>query len=122
MGILVVLFGFAIVVLGFYVLIKGIRINQSVRKYEFENRTGGGSVRFKDFDASLEHQRKQMRSKFVQGLGLAVAIVGTSRSSLAWSCCSEIQSQLVGRRRTGSTLPSGRCHGFGVVVLPSICN
>lgn len=77
MGILVVLFGVSIIFLGFYVLIKGIRINQAVRKYEFENRTGGGSIKFKDFDASLEHQRKQMRAKFVQGLGLAVAIVGT---------------------------------------------
>jgi len=76
MGMLVVIFGVLIIAFGFFITIKGARINQEIRKYEFENRTDGGTVKFKDFDSSLEHNRKQMRAKFVQGLGLFIAVIG----------------------------------------------
>ena len=52
MGMLVTLIGVVIIAIGFVVLVKGMRINQAVQRYEFENRTSGGSVAFKDFDSS----------------------------------------------------------------------
>lgn len=62
--------------LGMAVLVKGMRIQQQVDRYEFDNGGPGGGVGFKDFDASRAHYRKQVRARFVQGLGLAIAVVG----------------------------------------------
>ena len=76
MGAVVVLIGVLIIAIGFVILVKGMRINQAVQRYEFENRTDGGTVKFKDFDSSREHVRMQMRAKFVQGFSLFLLVVG----------------------------------------------
>ncbi len=76
MGAVVAILGIVIIAIGFVVLVKGMRINQAVQRYEFENRTEGGTVKFKDFDASREHVRMKMRAKFVQGSALFLFVVG----------------------------------------------
>jgi len=76
MGTIVVLIGVLIIAIGFVILVKGMRINQAVQRYEFENRTDGGVVKFKDFDSSREHVRMQMRAKFVQGFAIFLLVVG----------------------------------------------
>ncbi len=76
MGILVLLIGVAIVALGFFVIVKGGFITQEIRKYEFENRTDGGVVKFENYEANVAHNRKQMRANLVLKLGGFIAVVG----------------------------------------------
>ena len=76
MGILVLLIGIAVIAFGFFVFVKGGFITQEIRKYEFENRTDGGVVKFKDYDASVAHNRKKTRADLVLKLGGFIAVVG----------------------------------------------
>ena len=76
MGMLVVIFGVLIIAFGFFITIKGARINQEIRKYEFENRTDGGVVKFENYEANVAHNRKQMRANLVLKLGGFIAVVG----------------------------------------------
>ena len=76
MGMLVLLIGVAIVAFGFFVIVKGGFITQEIRKYEFENRTDGGVVKFDNYEASVAHNRKQMKANLVLKLGGFIAVVG----------------------------------------------
>lgn len=76
MGGLVLFLGLAIIAMAVPFYVKGIRMMLAVRKYEFENRTDGGVVRFKDFEATHAHHRKEMAARFIQMVAVVIAVVG----------------------------------------------
>ena len=76
MGGLVVFIGLVIIAMAVPFYMKGIRMMLAIRKYEFENRTDGGVVRFKDFEATHVHRRKETMARFIQWVAVCIAVVG----------------------------------------------
>lgn len=48
----------ALVAGGLWIVVQASKAKRELLKYEFENRTGGGVVRFADHEASLAHGRR----------------------------------------------------------------
>ncbi|MGB3393703.1 MAG: hypothetical protein WA956_02555 [Stenotrophomonas sp.] len=76
MGGLVVFIGLVIIAAAIPFYVKGIRMMLAIRKYEFENRTDGGVVRFKDFEATHAHRRKETMARLIQWVAVVIALVG----------------------------------------------
>lgn len=54
-----VLIAFVLLVGGVFLVIKHLKMNKEIKKYEFENRTSGGVVQFKTYEDSVRHKRKE---------------------------------------------------------------
>jgi hypothetical protein len=67
---------FAGIPLGIYLIILGIQARKKIDRYEFENRTDGGVVKFPDYEASRKHDWLKRQAANFPGLG--VAILGLS--------------------------------------------
>ncbi|SBV35353.1 hypothetical protein STPYR_10283 [uncultured Stenotrophomonas sp.] len=55
---------------------NGIRMMLAMRKYEFESRTGGGVVRFKDFEVTHVHRRRETMARSIQWVAVCIAVAG----------------------------------------------
>ncbi|MDD7887861.1 hypothetical protein [Flavivirga sp. 57AJ16] len=52
-----------------FLKIKGYQIQDAKRKYEFKNRTSGGTVEFKTFEESKSHEKQKTWGGFLSHLG-----------------------------------------------------
>ena len=68
--------GFLFVALGIFLFSKGRKINLECEKYEFENRTNGGVIQFKDFKESKRHEAKKQSARIFGNLSMFAFLVG----------------------------------------------
>lgn len=61
---------------GFIVLLLGMKWQRNLKKYEFENRTDGGVIKFSSFDASQAHKYKKDGARLLTGAGGIISILG----------------------------------------------
>lgn len=61
---------------GILALILGSNINKKLNKYEFENRTDGGVIKFRSFEDETNHKRQRGYAKILFNLGLLGIVVG----------------------------------------------
>jgi hypothetical protein len=71
-----VLLSGAMMIAGIALFNKGRKLVHEVKRYEFENRTDGGVVKFQDYDASVEHRKKKGRAGDAYNLGAVMMGVG----------------------------------------------
>jgi len=66
--------GIVFFVVGVYWMRIGWRRRNALKKYEFEHRTSGGTVEFKDFEESKKHRGKMVRANSFYNIGLVMAV------------------------------------------------
>ncbi|WP_439471953.1 hypothetical protein [Brevundimonas sp.] len=71
-----VLISAAIMIAGVLLFSKGRKLLHDAKRYEFENRTGGGVVQFENYDASVQHTKKRGRAADAFNFGLIMMVAG----------------------------------------------
>jgi hypothetical protein len=71
-----VLAGVAVLVAGILAWLASLRMNKGLLRYEFENRGEGGVVGFKDFDASIAHERRRGLARMLYVAAQVIVVLG----------------------------------------------
>lgn len=66
----------ALLVIGIWMLVKATRLRKELARYEFENRTDGGVVKFASFEESERHRKRQGRIGTLVGVGMLLTLIG----------------------------------------------
>ena len=64
-------------IIGLTLYISAGRMNYKKAEYEFDNRTDGGVVGFKNFKHANKHKNKGCLIKFLGGLGMILMLLGS---------------------------------------------
>ena len=67
---------FAILLAGIWMLVKASSTRKALARYEFENRTDGGVVKFRNFEDSERHRVRSERVGNLVGFGMLLTLVG----------------------------------------------
>lgn len=70
------LFAIALIAIGMMFVIQASKAKRDLQKYEFENRTDGGVVKFADHEASLAHGRKHFFQGWLLKIGAFMVGIG----------------------------------------------
>ena len=75
--------GLLIFFAGLVVVVFGMKMEGKLRRYEFNNRTSGGTVEFPSYEASRSHEMKRRVAKLIITLGGFPLFIGGFISLLA---------------------------------------
>ena len=73
----------AALVLGIVLSVSAFRRRDRLRKYEFQNRSGGGTVSFPSYEASKRHSRAKVMARLQGSLGWVLVVLGLIGFALA---------------------------------------
>lgn len=68
--------GLAFIAWGIVLGKQYIAEHHAIAKYRFENRTSGGVIQFKDYDASVTFRKREMRHNLLGKLLIGVLVTG----------------------------------------------
>ena len=67
---------YILIIGGILSLILGSNINRKLNKYEFDNRTDGGVVKFQKYEDEINHKRQRGYAKILFNIGLLAIVIG----------------------------------------------
>lgn len=70
------LIGGFLIAWGFYLTFKVGQANREMRKYEFEHRTDGGVVQFKNFEDAEKHEQKKKNKDSMFVFAQVILLIG----------------------------------------------
>jgi hypothetical protein len=65
-----------VIVAGVLITWNGARKKDAARRYEFENRSSGGTVGFSSYDASKKHEKQKYGATMISGFGNILILFG----------------------------------------------
>ncbi len=76
MGSVLLIASVALIAWGVVLGRQHIAEHHAIARFKFENRTSGGVVMFKDYDASVDFKKREMRQALRAKLFVGVVVVG----------------------------------------------